>query len=424
MSFLSASFLVLFFSMCLPFKWGLQFLPELITPLKQFRALGRFSWVFFYVVNISAAIGLFEVYKLLRERHANWISIALMVLILGSWMFDASSFYLNHGPVSISKNESLKNVNSDYLSRFNTLGQDYHVFQAIMASPLVAVRTDKMTFEKDLSAHNEAMKCAFYTGIPLIQSSASRPSLSQTLSSIQLISSPNIQKTRIEYMEPERPILLIHSKSASLTAQEKVLLDSAQKFWENDLFEFLSLPISAFGDNVGHLKGTNLASEAVQRANGTLLCEPDCQGVFFNSFEDKHFTPAIFFGKGALYQKKKELILFDSTFNINDSLAYEASFWVYIDPRFSGMPAWEYLSGKDANHLESGGWQPTRDLSEVDGKWVQVSFPLRSGPHHKIVLHGKKSTVDNLLIKPEGTNVSITAQDELLFNNYILRRSN
>jgi hypothetical protein len=424
MSFLAASFLVLLFSMCLPFKWGLQFLPELITPLKQFRALGRFSWVFFYVVNISAAIGLFEVYKFLRDRHLNWLSTSLMVVTVGSWVFDSASFYINHGPVSISKNDSLKNDSADYLTRFNTLDHDYQDFQAIMGSPLVAIRTDKMTFDKDLSAHTEAMKCAFYTGIPLLQSSASRPSLSQTLSSIQLISSPNIRKTRLKSMDTERPLLLIHSKAGTLSSQEKILLVFAQKFWENESMEFLSLPLSAFNDNVDQLKSNYIASSALQREDSEMICEPDCQGVFFDSFEDELVSPAVFFGKGARYQKKKELVLFDSIFNAQDSTAYEASFWVYIDPRFSGMPAWEYLSGKDAYHLVSEGWQPTRDLSEVDSAWVKVSFPLKFGPHHKIVLHGKKSTADNLLIKPKNSNVSLATEGDLLFNNYILQRRN
>ena len=53
--FLTASVIVLLFSMCIPFRWGLHFLTDLIPPLKQFRALGRFAWWFYYVYTIFTA---------------------------------------------------------------------------------------------------------------------------------------------------------------------------------------------------------------------------------------------------------------------------------------------------------------------------------------------------------------------------------
>ncbi|NND35115.1 MAG: hypothetical protein HKN76_21190, partial [Saprospiraceae bacterium] len=70
-----ASGIVLLFSMCIPFKWGLQFLTELIPPLKQFRALGRFSWIFFYVVNVSAAWTFFHLFNQLRKSAPGWYSV-------------------------------------------------------------------------------------------------------------------------------------------------------------------------------------------------------------------------------------------------------------------------------------------------------------------------------------------------------------
>ena len=44
-----ASVFVLLLSMCLPFQLGMEFLVDWLPFLKQFRSLGRFAWVFYYV---------------------------------------------------------------------------------------------------------------------------------------------------------------------------------------------------------------------------------------------------------------------------------------------------------------------------------------------------------------------------------------
>src|SRR5690606_30682616 len=142
------------------------------------------------------------------------------------------AFYLNHGPVALHPNDKLENTDDEYLNRFSSSGTSVTDFQAIMALPLVAIRTDKMTFESNLSAHNETMKCAFHTGLPLVQSSASRPSLSQTLSSIQLISSPSIRKERLDDMDT-RPLLVLYTKGSPLTPGEENLLNRSEIFWED-----------------------------------------------------------------------------------------------------------------------------------------------------------------------------------------------
>ena len=420
--FLWASVLVLIFSMCIPFKWGLQFLTEIISPLKQFRALGRFSWIFYYVSSICAALTMYKMFEVLKKTLANWYGFVFIAFILLLWGFDAGSFFLNHGPVTISKNDRLKNSDTEFFHRFRESNTDFKSFQAIISCPLVAVRTDKMTFESDLAAHNEAMVCAFYTGLPLIQSSASRPSLSQTLSSIQLFSSPNIAKKRLLDMHPEQPILLIHHKHSPLSHAEERLRQKANVFWQDENVSYASLMPSVFADSL-QIHKQNASDSSLFRHQfewGKMACRSRCDGVFFDSYEDEFEGSTSFFGQGSRYSKARELILFDSTFSVPDSIPYQASFWVYIDPSFSGMPAWEYLHGTSRSDLASSGWQPTREITEVYNQWVRVSFPLEKGPHHKIVLHGKKSTADNLLLKPKNHPVYISNDDAYLYNNYFL----
>jgi hypothetical protein len=417
-----AAILVLLFSMCIPFEWGLRFIPEWISPLKQFRALGRFSWVFFYIFNVIAAIYFFRISRQLRSLGIHTESTALLILIIAAWIFDAGAFYLNHGPVALHPNDKLENTDDEYLNRFSSTGTSVNDFQAIMALPLVAIRTDKMTFESNLSAHNEAMKCAFHTGLPLVQSSASRPSLSQTLSSIQLISSPSIRKERLDDMD-QRPLLLLYTKGSPLTKGEENLLQRSEIFWEDSYIRLGRLPLSVFQDSVSSMlimiDRMRNGSMQVEKSR-EMICTPNCDGVLFESFEKEGTDRVAFYGDHALYSPAESLIIFDEEYPVTDSTPREVSFWIYIDPSYAGMPSYEYLTGTDSQHLLSAGKTETRDTPEVYKLWVRVQFQLQPGLHHRIVLHGKKTTVDNLMIKSPEQNIFISDDQGMLFNNYAL----
>ncbi|MBK8502328.1 MAG: hypothetical protein IPL46_09015 [Saprospiraceae bacterium] len=419
---IGASVLMLLFSMCLPFEWGLQFIPEIITPLKQFRALGRFSWIFFYVINIAAAT---YFYRLLQDVSGSKYTVlrpaGYMIIIL-IWLFDAGSFYLNHGPVSIVRNDKLENTSQEYLDRFANLNIKPNEFQAIFSLPLVAVRTDKMTFEKNLSAHNEAMKCAFHTGLPILQSSASRPSLSQTLSSIQLISSSYIAKKRLLDMD-QRPLLMLYTVGSELREAERGILRQGELFWEDQYIQLYRLPLEAFRDSISYLANTYEASlhdSSTVDISGKLRCIPDCEGVIFRSFDDQPLRTKALSGKSSYYSKLKSMIVLDTTLSTQRDAPMEASFWIYIDPEFSGMPSYEYSFGFEKNQLTSEGRIETWDLTEIYNHWVRVSIPLKKTAYHKIIVYGGKTTIDNLMIKSSNQTVFVNEEPQNLYNNYVL----
>ncbi|MCB0685812.1 MAG: hypothetical protein KDC53_04785 [Saprospiraceae bacterium] len=414
-----AAFLMLLVAMCIPFEW-LRFIPDLISPLKQFRALGRLSWVFFYVINVIAAIYFFKLFKRIQNQsfHPTW-RLTMMVFLLSSWIFDATSFYLNHGPVSIEKNDKLENNSEEYLNRFKEAGVKPGDFQAIFSLPLVAVRTDKMTFENDLSAHNEAMKCAFHTGLPIVQSSASRPSLSQTFSSIQLISSPMIRKTRLKDMD-QRPLLMLHTKGSNLKQTEMHLLDQGSLLWQDEYIELLVLPISAFEDSLSTIEKEieEMLKDSLVHKHGKMICFPNCDGVVYRSYDHLSDARATFFGASALSGEEDKLILFDSNYLVREGEEKELSFWIYIDPQFSGMPSYEYFSGDNVSELSSSGRKESREIPEIYENWVRIGIQMNPGIYHRLVLYGKGTTVDNLMIRNQNQRVLISEHQQNLFNNY------
>ena len=398
--------------MCLPFEWGLQFLTDLIPPLKQFRALGRFSWVFYYVVGVLAAYSLYHVSIWFGQKTRPSYANGLLALALIIWGSDATQFYLNHTKAQWHPNHSLENTSAEYLERFTLANRDHHDFQGIMALPLVGIRTDKMVFDKDFNGYNEAMKCSFHTGLPIIQSSTSRPSFSQSFSNIQLIADERIKKVRLKDMDG-RPLLLIKPKSSDLLLGEQRMVDQAQWFWENQEFQFYSLPMKAFDQHKDAIEFSDLPTT---EENEVTVFASEPSGFRYNGFESQD-TKIQFRGSGALFTRKGPLTVFESNLAV-DSVSYEVSFWLYIDPAYDGMPSLTYRYGKDDDSAKTSKIDVRRVPDIVDG-WVRISVDLKPVTWHQLLLKGHDIHIDELLLRKSNVNVKVEHDSgEILINNF------
>ncbi|MBK8442920.1 MAG: hypothetical protein IPL35_05685 [Sphingobacteriales bacterium] len=85
---LAAATLVALFSLAIPFIWGLDFLLDLMPPVRQFRSLGRFAWVFYYVFSLYTAYALYAWYLHLTRRFVV-IPVLILVLSLSVWGVEA-----------------------------------------------------------------------------------------------------------------------------------------------------------------------------------------------------------------------------------------------------------------------------------------------------------------------------------------------
>ncbi|MDH3652004.1 MAG: hypothetical protein OEQ53_20120, partial [Saprospiraceae bacterium] len=410
--YLLAAFLVLLFSMCIPFEWGLQFLTDLIPPLKQFRALGRFSWVFYYVVGVSAACSVFMIFSQLVKVGNGSFAKTLLVVALGVWAIDSSAYFLSHTTSSWPPNQKLVNHSAKYLERFASSEVDPDDFQAIMSLPLISIRTDKMVFGDNFDGYNEAMSCGFHTGLPIIQSSTSRPSFSQSFSNIQLISDEHIHKTRLHDMD-DRPLLLIVSKTASLMPGEQRLVDRASWFWENSEHQFLSLPISAF--NADPLPVV-LSDFPTETSEGSRIFQSSPAKIVYHGYDNLKAETS-FCGAGALFAKKGPIELFSGSIQYDSALA-EASFWLFIDPSYDGMPVLEYSHGNTETDFKSRKID-VRHKPDIIGDWLRVDITLAQDSMHNLKMWGHNITIDEFLIRPKSINVRVQHDGDVdLINNF------
>ena len=420
--YLVAAFLVLLFSMAFPFKYGFAFLLELLPPVKQFRALGRFAWIFYYVFTVYTAYYLYTLFRQLKIKGFYLLSMVIFLIMLTFWVIDAGINIKRSMKGILNNNDKLESFDDEYLSRFGKANLNPDQFQAIFFLPFAGTSGDKLMHERGLTAFTDAMKCSYHTGIPLIQSFSPRLSFTHALSSIQLLADSSIYKTRLDDMN-NKPVLLVSSKQ-QLNNREARIKSMARDFWEDDYITLSILPVKAF--NTGYSGWLQHAEEIRDSltCEGNICSDTDPELVYYNGFENSS-SDITFSGSGAIYKKQGEAEILNHVFEV-DSVAWksEISFWMFIDSRTDNMPQPVLYVWDEKGQLLVKTKFENRELHNVYSQWARLSADVdfEKGKRYQLVVTGKYITIDDLLIKPVNANVLVITADTELFNNYQLKK--
>ncbi len=415
--YLAAAVIVLLFAMCLPFKW-LKFLPDLIPPLKQFRALGRFSWIFYYVFTVYTALFIYRLFRYARIKKYQVTGLVIVLLMLSYWSLEAALNVKNSTRRIFNKNELIIN-NGEIEDLFREAGVDPGEFQGIMFLPYANTCGDKLLFTRGMHAFKEAMKCSYQTGIPLIQSFSPRLSFTHAMSSIQLLADSAIYKQRVDDMN-EKPVLLVVTRE-ELNRSEKALLNRARIFWSDDKVIYASLQPDAF--NAGHNSWLELATSLSDSLSckGAICSNVAQDKILYNGFEGFH-ARQVFTGKGARFEKEGNFELMNEQLHpLYSDAQVDISFWLYVDSRTDNMPTPELWMWDKKNKLIRKDKLNSRAEHNVDGMWTRIDHNLTPEPgiRYQLTLRGKYITVDDLLVKPANARVVIRGEHgPLLLDNF------
>jgi len=405
--------------MCIPFKWGLGFLTELLPPLKQFRCLGRFSWIFYYVFTVFTATYLYYLYRLVRKKGYRIQAIAVLLIILGFWGLESALRIQKSTSRIFNKNEILSIGEVDIEVILEESGKNADDFQGIFFLPFANTCGDKLQFERGLGAFSEAMRCSNQTGIPIVQSFSPRISLSQAMSSIQLLADSTIYKQRVDDMN-QKPLLLVFT-SQELNPQESALLGRAELLWTGNKFSLALLPVQAF--NQGFDAWTELAGDMLDSLSGTgtFCVDGNPEQLIYQDYEELPSDLA-FTGSGSRYLRKGNMeLLNEKLYECCSDSEVELSFWLYVDHRKDNMPAPVLQQWDENNKLIHKEKLNSREVHNVDGMWVRISKNLIPDPgiRFELTVKGEYITIDDLLIKPVGSRIMVRHENgDYLFDNY------
>jgi hypothetical protein len=209
---LLSAFLLLLFAMAMPFRIGFEFVLDLVPAIKQFRALGRFAWVFYYVFSLYSAFYFYLIFRKWNSESKTKYAYLLISFLMLIWMFEA--YINNHRNIQIIANKKSESY-KDYriIDSLKKHGFRVDSFQSIVPLPGYFIGSEVIASELNDVTSFKSMAISASTGLPINSIMLSRTSFAQTLISAQLFSDSLNEKSEILKLLGNQKLLVVKDKS-------------------------------------------------------------------------------------------------------------------------------------------------------------------------------------------------------------------
>lgn len=281
------SFVLLVFSFGLPFILpGLEGLLDYSGPLKQFRSVGRFNWIFYFVINIIIFTYL---YRKFRHKQV-WLILPLALLVYESWQFNHARKYRMDTVQEFHKGKTFK----------DKTGFDFENYQAILPIPFFHVGTDNFNAKVHGRIQQKSLSLSMETGLPLLASMGNRSSVSRAYNLFQTTTEPYDVPQILSDFKNNKPLLLMVDTSH----QHKFpYLGEGMTFLKQiDAMRYYEFPLSGFQERIDGRKKAiqqRLAADSTLFSIDNFLSSDSLKTFAYQSFDDQDPSAARR-GKGGL----------------------------------------------------------------------------------------------------------------------------
>lgn len=408
---LGGGLLVLIFSFSFPFCLAKDFSSEYLSKILQFRAPGRFSWVFYYCLSVTVVRFISLIYDHMHSGGKKLLAYLSLSLIVLFWSYEIHEFIswrtqgnINHNAFSEEKLKDVRRVSEE----LELNKENYH---GLFLLPTEHGWTDKVYHGGSWRSNYEGYRYSVATGLPLINGKLSRMSVGNALESMQLVSHPLIPKSYLDQLDPSRDILILKAKEEELSIGETWFVNQGQEIYSDKDLSLHKVSIETLADNGMQLRET-------ARTLDSIASLP----IVYEHYEENQ--EIAFAGKGSRTVEANA-----SIFSIPISTKYNLknlnlSFWYYVDISNEGGPFF-FLRCKDENGnilKDKKYW--ALDILDTDKGWLRAEMEMLipEGTSELILDTEYKSSldIDELLLKEAGKDIYFNLNEELFFNNYLV----
>ena len=438
--FVFLTFFALAVGMGVPFTWGLYSLGERLPLINQFRTLGRFSWVFYYLATIYAALVLGRwALSVWANRHRRWIAAIGVALSLLIWAVDVNGYIIH-----LRKNTRSWASNNDFMHSGHEVswadvlqkkGLKAADFQSIIILPYLHIGTEKVWVGQEYQSGGWVMtlaaKAALQLHLPIMDVMMSRSSWSEAAAQIKTAAGPWCYKPVLASLKDARPVLLLFFNEEKLNPDLQYLAQSADSIGQASQLNVYALyprrliaREQAAADDMYRLSKRTTARDTCINANGA-------------SWYTQHAGDA---GTklGALVWNQKtageSLLLSTLPLRLSqDSVLYQWSCWT-LAPHSNYRTAEFSLRGYDsAGHQLFEKSAPASQAYDSEGDWYRASayLPLPAACRElRIYMSGMPGGIasyatDELQLRPATALViSHDGKGRLLLNNHYYKGPN
>ncbi len=394
-------------SFAFPFNYGFENLLNKLGALQQFRGIGRFAFVAFYMINILL-IALF--WKIsFRNRALKWIIASAFLLLMSSEAYTRVS-RLSEG-IANDRKDLLKVHTDEFIESIRS-----QEFQAMLPYPFFHIGSENVGSDCDASVKNHIYDLSVKTGLPTFAASMSRTSLRQSFNNLaiaqELMEVPKV----IGELKSNDPILLVCDESAMLPNQHYIL-NFAERFSTSGNFSYYKILPDAFAkahlamrDSIAQIDVNFLHKQMgnafLSDSNAVVLVD---SSLFTGAFDlrwmryAEHAIPDAWHGKSVVVsfwvKNFQRDLLPRTSLEVHQKNGEETTgyFVEYIGKRFVGMKNGDAL-------IEC--------VVPIDSRSTQLLISFENK-----LIQGQKIECSGLLIRPEGVDCLILRNDSRFLNN-------
>ena len=408
---LLASIIILLFSMFYPFRLGLESLLKYLDIIKQFRAIGRFAWVFYYVIAIVSVYftnKLFYYYNELGKQVIAWILLIIVPVII----FSEGIYYHVETSSQITKMPNLFDINQlDVSLKANLKQIDANKYQAIIPLPFFYIGSENFGKVGNNEIYRLSQIFSYHLNLPIMGSYLTRTSIWESKNLMQLFSDNFYKKAIQNDLPGNKPFLVIYDHSG-LTQNESYYLNKAKILIKNPAYTILEIEKEAFFENTA--KKEIAAFKAIEHHllyKKGFLVNDTSRFIYYNDFETSKSEFA-FRGKGALSGKMKDITQLASfkSGELKPNEHYTIRFWMYNNGRNYGqdqlgsMVFIQEKAGTDVRWIDPI-ISPTNS-QVINDAWSMIELPFiptRQDAEYDLMMKGDdysdiKFIIDDVLI--------------------------
>lgn len=226
------AFATLIFSMGIPFVWHMQWLKDLLPVFRQFRALGRFAWIFYYVITVYAAVVMYGWFGQLRAAGRQRLAWGLMLLAMSIWGYEVRGYVRETRKYAREAAYYYDVITMKYEQNWESFLKDHGLkrdeFQAILLLKFFHVGTEKIWVGDPGWLITMGSRAALQLQLPIVDVMMSRSSWGQAQKQVRIVAGPYAEKGMLHDLKSDKPFLLMKLNEDVLSPDEAYLLEASE----------------------------------------------------------------------------------------------------------------------------------------------------------------------------------------------------
>lgn len=311
-----SSLVLLLFSMGFPFNFGMSWILHYVSIIQQFRAPGRFAWVFYFIICIGACT---LICNYSFSKFPYFLKSIVIFLLLTLYTIEGIPYHnevsKKNFPVNLFNEKSLNNEMKQVILAIKNASP-----QAIIPLPFYHIGTDFYNIPGTSNITNLSFVVSLHSKIPLLANLTPRNSLTEAQKIIQIVGSDLINKQIQNDIKSNKPFIILYNKEV-LNDEENTLLKKGVTIieTENYLVKLISKEKLFYNPSQSKISFYELNKSKMIYNNGFYLT--DSSYFHFNDFnksQDSHYQGNV----------NDTNIIFEIPANVlNKDELYEVSFW-------------------------------------------------------------------------------------------------